>query len=98
MSEISIDPSGVTTILTTQLEATDALDQTLSAMPAAPNGGLASELIAFLTSAAAEAAALAADSTRGVSAIAADIVEDLDLTDAEATEMINDFIDELDTP
>lgn len=92
---INLDHDYVRHLISRQLEATDALDSAIGDLPPAPNGGLASSMIGFITSAVAESSGLAADATRGVMAIATDVVVDFGTSEDEAAEQFDDFAEEL---
>lgn len=92
---ITLDRDYVEHLISRQLEVTGTLDTTIGDLPPAPNGGLASSMIGFIVSAVAESSGLAADATRGVMAIATDVVVDFGTTEEEAADQFDDFADEL---
>lgn len=91
MSEIYVDRPGMELRLNTVLERVDAVDAAVGKMPAAPDGGIASSLIAFIGGAGAEATVLAADTARLLSAVALDVVEDLSATDSRIAEELREM-------
>lgn len=86
MSEITVYREGMEETFARVLPLVDTIDTTLTAIPAAPDGGSATELIGFVMAAAAEAGGVAADSYRALIAIARDVMDDVANNDANAAE------------
>jgi hypothetical protein len=84
MSEISVDRAGMEQTFARVLPLVDDLDTALAAIPGAPNGGIATELIGLVMAAASDSAGVAADSYRALVAIARDVMGDLTDNDANA--------------
>lgn len=86
MTDIAVNPENMEAIFGRVLPEVDRIDTALGAIPTAPDGGIASELIGFTMAAAAEAGGLAADSYRALIAIARDVIADLSDNDSAAAE------------
>jgi hypothetical protein len=95
VSDIYVDRDGMTRVLGTVTDQTDRVDDGVAAAPSSVDGGIASSLIGFLSSAGAEAALLASSSYRGVCIVASDVLGDLTATDEHMAEEIEDLHDEI---
>lgn len=96
--DILIARDGMEMRLNAVLEYVTEVDQALGTMPAAPNGGTASSMIALIASAAAEASGLAADIVRLLSAITIDVMDDLLATDVDIAEELRTLDQNLEAP
>lgn len=61
-----------------------------------PDAGIATSIIALIASAGAEAAGVANDATRGLSAITNDVLDDMTVKNEEIADHIRDIEEELD--
>lgn len=95
VTEISVDRVMMDLLLDRLIEKTDALDSSLSRLPAAPDGGIASALITFLTTASTEASGLVADGNRALDAVARDVLDNFAINDASGADELQEFTDEL---
>jgi hypothetical protein len=84
MTEIRVDREDMESSFGRVVEQLDAIDRALAHIPTAPDGGIATELIAFTMAAALESAGTEADSYRVLIAIARDVLADLKATDESA--------------
>ena len=84
MSEISVSREGMEQTFARVLPLVDSLDTALAAIPAAPDGGIATEFIGLVMAAAADSAGVAADSYRALIAIARDVMDNLADNDENA--------------
>jgi hypothetical protein len=96
MTDIYIERVNMTERLTEVLARVDDLDLALGARPSAPDGGIAAAMIGFIATAGGEAAGVMADVERLLAAVTVDVLDDLELTDAEVGEAMQDLTDELD--
>ncbi|GAA1318468.1 hypothetical protein ACFSWE_07315 [Leucobacter albus] len=97
MTEIYVDRDGMERRLGTVLERVDAADRALGKMPAAPDGGIATSLIAFIAGAGAEAAVISADLARLLSAVTIDVVDDMAATDSQIAAELRDMEQDLES-
>ncbi|WP_053353775.1 hypothetical protein [Leucobacter musarum] len=95
MTEISIDRVNMERRLNEVIDRVDTADAAIGRLPDAPDGGIASTFIAFITSAGVEAAGLTADTARALSVIAIDVIDDMDNTDVEIADELRDLEAEL---
>lgn len=91
MSEIYLDRTGMELRLNTVVDRIDEVDAALGKMPAVPDGGIASSMMAFIASAGAEAAGLAANTARLLSAVAMDVLEDMSATDTRIAQELREM-------
>lgn len=91
MTEISLDRDGAELILKKLEETASAIDGPLQALPAMPDGGLASSLIALITRTGAEAAGVVASSYHAFHAVATDVLDDMSLTEQDIAEELREF-------
>lgn len=91
MSEILVDQPGMGGLLMAQNDSADDIHAALSAMPNAVDGGAASALMGLLVTSAAEIAGSVAQAHRSLTAVAADVLNDLGRTD----DQIRDDVDQL---
>lgn len=91
MTEISLDRDGAELILDKLEEAADAIDSPLQSLPAMPDGGIASSLIALITRTGAEATGVVAASYHSFHAVAVDVLDDMGLTEQDIAKELRDF-------
>ena len=84
MTEITVGLENLEISFRRVIPLVDDIDSALGTMPAAPDGGVASELIGFTMAAAAEAGGVTADSFRALIAVARDVLVSFADNDAEA--------------
>lgn len=96
MTDIYVDRDGMEIRLREVVARIDESDATLADLPPAPDAGIATSIIALVASAGAEAAGVANDATRALSAITNDVLNDMTLTNEEMAEEIRDIEEELD--
>lgn len=95
MSDIYVDRVGMELRLREVIARIDDSDASLSALPSAPDAGIATSMIALIASAGAEAAGVANDAARALTAITNDVLEDMTLSNDAIAEQIRDIQDEL---
>ncbi|OAN39051.1 hypothetical protein [Microbacterium sp. H83] len=98
MTDIYVDRDGMEIRLREVVARIDDSDAALADLPSAPDAGIATSIIALVASAGAEAAGVANDATRALSAITNDVLADMTLTNEEMAEEIRDIEEELDEP
>lgn len=91
MKAITLDRYNMDRRLRDLVDRVDDIDTALGRTPDVADGGIASAVIALITSAGAEAVGLAADSTRELAAVAADVLDDLGRTEQEVVETLRDL-------
>lgn len=96
MTDIYVDRDGMEIRLTEVVTRVDDSDAVLAELPPAPDAGIATSIIALIASAGAEAAGVANDATRALSAITSDVLNDMTLTNEEMAEEIREIEDDLD--
>jgi hypothetical protein len=96
MTDIMIERGAMEERLDEHLGFIDEADRALAARPSAPDGGIASEMIGFIARVGGEAAGLAADTHRALTAIALDVINDLALTDEQVGEQFLDLLEQSD--
>ena len=96
MTDIYVDRDGMEIRLREVIARIDESDATLSDLPSAPDAGIATSIIALIASAGAEAAGVANDATRGLSAITNDGLDDMTVKNEEIADHIPDIEEELD--
>ena len=93
MSDIYMDRDGMELRLK---EVVARVDSALGEFPSAPDAGIATSIIALIASAGAEAAGVANDATRALSAITHDVLNDMTFSNEEMADEIRDIEEELD--
>lgn len=96
MTHIYLDRESMERRLADVTERVDAADAVIGRMADTPDAGIAASLVAFIASAGAEAAGLAADTARALSAIATDVIEDMSNTDSMIAEQLREVEQGLD--
>ena len=96
MTDIYVDRDGMEIRLREVIARIDESDATLSDLPSAPDAGIATSIIALIASAGAEAAGVANDATRRLSAITNDVLDDMTVKNEEIADHIRDIEEELD--
>lgn len=91
MTEISLDRDGAEHVLKKLEDTATAIDGPIQALPAMPDGGLASSLIALITRTGAEAAGVVAASYHSFHAVATDVLDDMSLTEQDIAKELSDF-------
>lgn len=91
MTEISLDREGAEHILSKLEEAASGLDSPLQSIPAMPDGGMASSLIALITRTGVEAAGVVAASYHSFHTVAIDVLDDMSLTEQDIATELRDF-------
>jgi len=95
VTKISVDRDNMARLMDTQVTDTDVIDTALGAMPGAVDGGVASAMIAFLASAAAESSGLVADSYRALAAITDDVLKDVTLSEEQVAADLDKVTEEI---
>jgi hypothetical protein len=95
MSKIEVERENMNELMERQVTDTDAIDTALGAMPGAVDGGIASAMIAFLASAAAESSGLVADSYRALVAITNDVLADVSLSEEQVADDLDKVTEEI---
>ena len=95
MTDISVSSEAMENLFGKVLPHVDGIDEKLGAIPSAPDGGIATELIGFTMAAAADAAGVAADSYRALIAVARDVIEDFGTNDTAAAEELRTLHDQV---
>ncbi|MEV8264587.1 hypothetical protein [Microbacterium sp. NPDC077057] len=96
MTDIYMDRDGMELRLKEVVARVDESDSALGEFPPAPDAGIATSIIALIASAGAEAAGVANDATRALSAITHDVLNDMTLSNEEMADEIRDIEEELD--
>lgn len=91
MTEISLDRDGAEHILDKLEDSATAIDGPLQELPAMPDGGIASTLIALITRTGVEAAGVVAASYHSFHAVAIDVLDDMSLTEQDIAKELRDF-------
>ncbi|NTW38484.1 MAG: hypothetical protein HGA44_01125 [Cellulomonadaceae bacterium] len=91
MTDISVSREGMEEGFARVLPLIDDIDTALGAVPVAPDGGVATELIGFVMAASLEAAGVAADSYRALIAISRDVMDDFASNDSRAAEELREL-------
>lgn len=95
MNDIIVDREGMANLLVRLTERMDEADTVRAGLPEAPDAGIATSLIAFVASAGAEAGGLAVDTSRLLSAVTLEVMDDLNATDSEVAEEFRDLEQEI---
>ncbi|UTT52701.1 hypothetical protein [Microbacterium maritypicum] len=96
MTDIYMDRDGMELRLKEVVASVDESDTKLGEFPSTPDAGIATSIIALMASAGAEAAGVANDATRALSAVTHDVLNDLTLSNEEIADEIRDIEEELD--
>lgn len=95
MTEIRVDREEMDALLDDHIHEAEAIEAKAKTIPSAPDGGIATSLIAYITAAGAEASMLLAGSHRLIEAVARHVLDDLQANEELAESEINDLLEQV---